>query len=239
MSNQEDQHEESFIGIFPDTFELVDLNESFAAGSMIGEEEAMFFDYEGPKLVDPFMSATDALKNSKKMNKTKAVKKRKSSASKHQHHQQKDNLKDRPKRALSAYNIFFSSERKKLLANTPVRAIGKPLKSHGKIGFSEMAQRISSKWKSIDPQDKLTTKAWLPRTSGATMSKWVNGPWPNRPRKVHKVPLPSPQLLILWRLILRCLRGCYKSNEKESTSDQKKDFDSPCSASSTQQRLLR
>jgi hypothetical protein len=64
-------------------------------------------------------------------------------------------LKDRPTRSLSAYNIFFAAERKKLLADTPVRATGKPRKSHGKVGFSEMAKIVGAKWKNINPQDKL------------------------------------------------------------------------------------
>jgi HMG-box domain len=66
-----------------------------------------------------------------------------------------EDLKDRPKRALSAYNFFFSSERNKLLRERPVRSIGKPLRSHGKVGFVEMATVIGAKWRNLNPEDKL------------------------------------------------------------------------------------
>ena len=66
----------------------------------------------------------------------------------------KADLKDRPKRALSAYNIFFQHERQKMLETTPVRASGKPRRSHGKVGFAEMAKRIGAKWKQISAEDK-------------------------------------------------------------------------------------
>ena len=42
-----------------------------------------------------------------------------------------------------------------MLDVTPVRASGKPRRSHGKVGFAEMARRISAKWKQISVEDKL------------------------------------------------------------------------------------
>jgi HMG-box domain len=147
---------------FPDTFpvETADLDDSFAVdmGEILvdfdspSSQALAAFSNSNTSTTDLNAIALSALKKTK--SKTKAAKKNKSPASKNQN-QKNGNLKDRPKRGLSAYNFFFAAERKKLLACTPVRAIGKPLKSHGKMGFSEMAQRIAIKWKNIDPQDKL------------------------------------------------------------------------------------
>jgi hypothetical protein len=61
---------------------------------------------------------------------------------------------DKPKRPLSAYNIFFKFQRKRILAVMPVRASGKPRRSHGKMGFADMARAIAGKWKTITPQEK-------------------------------------------------------------------------------------
>eukprot|EP00977_Amphora_coffeiformis_P010146 scaffold2363_cov159-Amphora_coffeaeformis.AAC.8 len=63
-----------------------------------------------------------------------------------------DDLK--PKRPLSAYNLFFKQERIVLLESLPVRAEGKPRRSHGKLGFVDMARIISHRWKNIDERTK-------------------------------------------------------------------------------------
>ena len=52
---------------------------------------------------------------------------------------------ERPKRPLSAYNLFFKREREQMLQQ------GISLK---KLGFKELARTISRRWKTIDPQDK-------------------------------------------------------------------------------------
>lgn len=46
-------------------------------------------------------------------------------------------------------------ERQKILAVTPVRANGKPRRSHGQMGFSDMAKHVASQWKALHPEDKL------------------------------------------------------------------------------------
>jgi HMG-box domain len=62
----------------------------------------------------------------------------------------------KPKRPLSAYNYFFHNERQKMLENMPTRAEGKPRRSHGKIGFADLARNIAAKWKSISDEERKT-----------------------------------------------------------------------------------
>lgn len=64
-------------------------------------------------------------------------------------------LDEKPKRPLSAYNLFFRDQRQLLLAALPAPAIGcKPKTSHGKINFKNMARTIAARWKDIAPEDK-------------------------------------------------------------------------------------
>jgi hypothetical protein len=71
--------------------------------------------------------------------------------------------KDKPKRPLSAYNIFFKEERARLLAkldeanNTDKSEEGQDeaaeRKPPSKIGFENLAKMIGSKWQSLVPKD--------------------------------------------------------------------------------------
>jgi hypothetical protein len=79
--------------------------------------------------------------------------------------------KGKPKRPLSAYNLFFQSERNNLLATLPTvncvngyainehKKISKRRKAHGKIGFAELAQEVAKKWKSLDESEKAIYEA--------------------------------------------------------------------------------
>jgi len=70
-----------------------------------------------------------------------------------------DKPMEKPKRALSAYNIFFQKERQRILDETPEPTNGKkPRRSHGKIGFAPLARMIAAKWKSIDEHTKAEYK---------------------------------------------------------------------------------
>lgn len=69
--------------------------------------------------------------------------------------------REKPKRPLSAYNIFFKEERHRILdqipdseakLNPPKRKRKK--KPHGKIGFETLAKRIGQRWKSL-PADEM------------------------------------------------------------------------------------
>jgi HMG (high mobility group) box len=79
--------------------------------------------------------------------------------------------KDKPKRPLSGYNLFFQSERKKLIAMLPEVANleeygltererkAKHRKMHGKIGFAELARNIANKWNNLDDTEKAVFEA--------------------------------------------------------------------------------
>ena len=60
----------------------------------------------------------------------------------------------KPKRCLTAYNIFFQEERRRLLEMLPPRSGVKSKKAHGKIGFAELGRTISRNWKNVTPEQK-------------------------------------------------------------------------------------
>ena len=64
------------------------------------------------------------------------------------------NYTPKPRRALSAYNYFFQHERNLILASLPNPEDYKRRRSHGKIGFAELARKIAAEWKVIDAQSK-------------------------------------------------------------------------------------
>lgn len=76
----------------------------------------------------------------------------------------KSKLDDKPKRPLSAYNLFFKEERIKILEELPESAAaaqpsharprkGKP-KPHGKIDFQSLAKMVGGRWKNLEPDRK-------------------------------------------------------------------------------------
>ena len=72
--------------------------------------------------------------------------------------------RDKPKRPLSAYNLYFKDEREKIINQTPretdlevnekITWPGKKRPPHGKISFEELAKTIGSRWKNLDTESK-------------------------------------------------------------------------------------
>jgi hypothetical protein len=60
----------------------------------------------------------------------------------------------KPKRPLSAYNLFFRYQREQIL-QTVSQPTYKPRRSHGKIGFADLARSVAEKWKSLDQITKM------------------------------------------------------------------------------------
>ena len=108
-----------------------------------------------PNPLPPFPAVTRASSTSAAGSDTgskkndKPTKKKSSKKGKAKKKKPKNGL-EKPKRPLSAYNLFFQSQRQELLAQLPVRAQGKPKNSHGKCGFQELAKIIGAKWRNLD-----------------------------------------------------------------------------------------
>lgn len=61
--------------------------------------------------------------------------------------------KDRPKRPLSAYNIFFKEERARILEEVVQSRV-----PNGKIGFQNLAKMIGKRWQELDPESMQSYK---------------------------------------------------------------------------------
>eukprot|EP00978_Attheya_sp_CCMP212_P000901 scaffold1948_cov52-Attheya_sp.AAC.4 len=61
-------------------------------------------------------------------------------------------LKDKPKRPLSAYNIFFRSERKLLVQKG--RDLGSGASKTPQMGFAGMARHVAGKWNTLDASER-------------------------------------------------------------------------------------
>jgi hypothetical protein len=113
----------------------------------VKEEQAAMLSAANPK--DPISAVTPSLSNP--------------SEQEGSYPQMRKGPRVRPKRALTAYNIFFKDQRAKILAErleaedalhtsygTKRERRNRP---HGKMGFEEMAKLIGKKWKEIIPEE--------------------------------------------------------------------------------------
>lgn len=66
--------------------------------------------------------------------------------------------KDMPRRPLSAYNIFFKSERAKMIQSS-MASVSSGESPAGKLGFDLLAKTIGKRWKSISESDLAICKA--------------------------------------------------------------------------------
>jgi hypothetical protein len=64
----------------------------------------------------------------------------------------------KPKRPLSAYNLFFRYEREQILQKASQPSY-KPRRSHGKIGFADLARAVAESWKNLEPISKAKFEA--------------------------------------------------------------------------------
>ena len=68
-------------------------------------------------------------------------------------------MQKKPKRALCAYNLFFKHERQRILGSRQSHPFVKTYRSHGKIGFTELARSVAKKWKALDKAGKAPFEA--------------------------------------------------------------------------------
>ena len=67
--------------------------------------------------------------------------------------------KDKPKRPLSAYNIFFKEERARLLSGDGANVGSDQRTANGKIKFENLAKIISGRWQSLESEKMAYYKA--------------------------------------------------------------------------------
>lgn len=121
---------------------------------------------------------------------------------------------DKPKRPLSAYNIFFKHEREKIITGDDdvnledmlfrVKNTGKPTKrrhrkSHGMIGFAQLAKTIAEKWKVLDQTEKAVYEAKAAIEKGKyseQLDEWERLREEKLKEDQHKSPLESTSLVL-------------------------------------------
>jgi hypothetical protein len=63
---------------------------------------------------------------------------------------------DKPKRPISAYNLFFQMEHLKIIGDDRhVKTSRGKSRGSNKVGFAELARTVSQRWKVVDPTTRL------------------------------------------------------------------------------------
>lgn len=97
-------------------------------------------------------------------------------------------LLSKPKRPLSAYNMFFRDQREMLLQSLPdSRPDPKENGYHGKISFQDLAKTIAARWKDIAPSDKERYEALA--ASGRADYNRVVKEWKEQQKRLGKPTL--------------------------------------------------
>lgn len=105
--------------------------------------------------VPPFISINEELSPTPKHKPTATGKKTTTTKNK----SKKDDGK--PRRALTAYNLFFAMERKRILAEQKSPIIHKSMRNkyrigkHANVGFANLARIVGEKWRKVDAQLKM------------------------------------------------------------------------------------
>ena len=111
---------------------------------------------------------------------------------------------EKPKRPLTAYNIFFQNQRQKILDEIPL-PLNQPRRSHGKIGFTELARMVSKRWKVADENTvaKYTALAAEDKKRYLReMKEWKEGEADNEEKQPQKVCLNRHSLQELFSFAL-------------------------------------
>jgi hypothetical protein len=103
----------------------------------------------------------------------------------------------RPKRPLSAYNLFFRDQRKRLLRELP--AVKHQGRGHGKIGFKDLGKIIGFKWRAVSAEEKKVyeemaaehRKVYLASVKVWKKEMEARGLSTKRPKKVVCGPVPG------------------------------------------------
>eukprot|EP00977_Amphora_coffeiformis_P020303 scaffold8050_cov180-Amphora_coffeaeformis.AAC.10 len=114
-----------------------------------------------------------------------------------------DSLFDRPKRPLSAYNMFFRDQREILLKSLPISRRQEDIRrGHGKISFQDLAKVVGAKWRDVDPEEKSTyekiaeegRKKYRERMKEWKVQQKMKGLPVVKPKKKLKKKVSSPSI---------------------------------------------
>lgn len=148
--------------------------------------------------------------------------------------------KDMPRRPLSAYNLFFKSERQRIVASIsegPNPRLGRSGKAVG-IGFAGLARDIASKWKVLDNAEKsvFEEQAKVEKLRyRQEMSVWRST---QAPKQKSKKPVTnvSPTLKATSAVVMNLDRSTFEASDDTSQSLRQIMQDALCLSSQFRKR---